>query len=123
MRKSLKKKYAALLDDGVAPRIYNIEAGLAEEVAKEAAARKDNNGDEEGYEVDAEEDDNTLADAAIRKAATDAINAVNNGKGSSKRLQEFADEYIDQLESANKNLGMYTFCVFFFSCVGIYIVL
>ncbi|CAO3650424.1 unnamed protein product [Mucor fragilis] len=105
MRKSLKKKYAALLDDGVAPRIYNIEAGLAEEVAKEAAARKDNNGDEEGYEVDAEEDDNTLADAAIRKAATDAINAVNNGKGSSKRLQEFADEYIDQLESANKNLA------------------
>ncbi|KAK4511326.1 uncharacterized protein ATC70_012541 [Mucor velutinosus] len=105
LRKNLKKKYAELLDKGVAQRIHNIDAGLAEEIAKEIASQKDNNGDEQGYEVDVEEDDNMLTDADVRKAATYAIHAVNNGEGSSKRLQEFADEYIDQLESANKSLA------------------
>ncbi|KAL9544406.1 hypothetical protein MBANPS3_007643 [Mucor bainieri] len=105
LRKALKQKYGELMDNGVAQRIFDIEEGLAELVAKEIASRKDSNGDEDGYELDAEDDDNPLTDADIQKAATDAIGIAKNGEGSSKRLQEFADEYIDQLESANKNLA------------------
>lgn len=106
LRKILKKKYTALQDTGVAQPIHNAEEGLAEDIAKEIATENENGGDEEGYELDVEEDDNSLTTADLEKAATDAFNAVNNGEGSNKRLQEFADEYIDQLESANKNLGM-----------------
>ncbi|CAO0790251.1 unnamed protein product [Mucor circinelloides] len=105
LRKILKKKYTALQDTGVAQPIHNAEEGLAEDIAKEIATENENGGDEEGYELDVEEDDNSLTTADLEKAATDAFNAVNNGEGSNKRLQEFADEYIDQLESANKNLA------------------
>lgn len=95
------------MDYGAAQPVHNIEAGLAEAIAKEIADQKDGNGGDEGFELDAEEDINAMTDDAIRKIATDALDIVNSEEGLSKRLQEFADEYIDQLESANRNLGMY----------------
>lgn len=99
----MKKKYGELTDTGKATPLKNIEHGLADEINKEIATENESTLEEEHYEV--EEDVGGLASAGFEKAAMDAMNAMNNREGSSKRLQEVADEYIDQLESVNTTMS------------------
>lgn len=100
----MKKKYEELKDTGKVTPIKNIEYGLTDEIKKEIAAENENTLEEEHYEVE-EEDVGGLASAGFEKAAMDAMNAMNNSESSSRRLQEVADEYIDQLESVNTTLS------------------
>lgn len=100
----MKKKYEELTDTGKATPIKNIEYGLADEINKEIAAENESTLEEAHYEVE-EEDVVGLASAGFEKAAMDAMNAMNSSESSSKRLQEVADEYIDQLESVNTTMS------------------
>ncbi|KAI8637625.1 RNA polymerase III transcription factor IIIC subunit-domain-containing protein [Parasitella parasitica] len=102
LRKKLKLKYGELVDTGSAAPAQNIEEGLADDIAKEIASGRESTIDEEG---DEEDDLNSSMITDFEKPAREAIHAMGHDEGSSKRLQQVADEYIEQLASVNKSMA------------------
>ncbi|KAI7892907.1 RNA polymerase III transcription factor IIIC subunit-domain-containing protein [Mucor mucedo] len=91
IRVCLRKKHLALLDNGYADPLTDVEDGLLEAIEREKL--KDGEGND-----DDEEDDGEEGDSRDKKenAVKEAMQAMDK-PGSSKRLTEVVDEYMDEL--------------------------
>lgn len=101
IRNSLRIKYNALMTTGRCDRDYSLEEGLLEEVEREKAKIAEGMMDDE----DNEDGDTTVAK---ENAIKDAMQAMDK-PGSSKRLTEVVDEYMDELVKGEPLEGNYLF--------------
>lgn len=91
IRKALRTKHINLIEHGKTPRMFDLEDGLLKEIEieREKARKLD------GYEEE-EDEEETEASVGKENAVKEAMQAMDK-PGSSKRLTEVVDEYMDEL--------------------------
>lgn len=100
IRVCLRQKHTALLTDGHAKPLVDPEEGLLEAIEKEKLlaekAEEGNDDDDDDDEDEEEEGEEGISTVRKENAVKEAMQAMDK-PGSSKRLTQVVDEYMDEL--------------------------